>query len=140
MGKAQGGSNDAVLVARITGLIILNLLLLPEGERRNILENETEKKSDNGINGDDGGEALLRAFPVRLDTVGGIADKRIPISTNVNPPKAIFFDDRYSTPNNIVIAKLPHDNKNDIYIVSEKGGVYNQISKDFPISIFYPFS
>ena len=76
MRKAQGGINAAVLVAVIAGLIILYILFLPESEREALLENKSVKKTTS-VSEEEKGNALLREFPGRLDTVEGIADKTI---------------------------------------------------------------
>jgi len=73
--KAQGGTNAAILVAVIAGLIILYILFLPEAERRAILE---DGPGDSSSNGDDDLDILLREFPGRIDIVKEIEDKIIP--------------------------------------------------------------
>ena len=77
MRKAQGGINAAVLVAIITGLIILYILFLPEDEREGILENKSVKKTTNGDDDEDI-DILLEEFPGRLDIVKEIEEKNIP--------------------------------------------------------------
>jgi len=75
--KAQGGINAAILVAVITGLIILYILFLPESEREALLENKDVKKTSKG-GSDEDEDILLREFPGRLDNVEGVLDKKIP--------------------------------------------------------------
>jgi hypothetical protein len=76
--KAQSGINAAVLVAVIAGLIILYILFLPESEREALLENGDVEKTTKGGSSSEGKDILLREFPGRLDTVGGVIDKTIP--------------------------------------------------------------
>jgi len=75
--KGQSGVNAAILVAIISGLIILYILFLPASEREALLENKSVDRSgssdDNDIE-----SVLLREFPGRLDTVEGVIDKTIP--------------------------------------------------------------
>jgi len=73
--KAQGGTNAAILIAVIAGLIILYILFLPDAEREALLENKTVKKSSNGLEEE---EAILRKFPGRIDVVEEINKKDIP--------------------------------------------------------------
>ena len=78
MRKAQGGTNAAVLVAVIAGLIILYILFLPESEREALLENEDVKKTSRSGSSSDDEDVLLKEFPGRLGTVEGVIDKTIP--------------------------------------------------------------
>ena len=79
MRKAQGGVNTAVLVAVISGLIILYILFLPETERGALLEGKEIKKTTGSSSADEeNGDVLLREFPGRIDTVEGVLDKTIP--------------------------------------------------------------
>jgi len=75
--KAQGGTNAAVLVAVIAGLIILYILFLPASEREALLENKSVSKTGSSSSESDE-DTLLREFPGRLSTVEGIIDKTIP--------------------------------------------------------------
>jgi hypothetical protein len=74
--KAQGGLNAAVLVAIISGLIILYILFLPEAERKSLLSDDDDESSSGDSDEDE--DILLRVFPGRLDVVEEIEDKQIP--------------------------------------------------------------
>ncbi|MBU90299.1 hypothetical protein CMO94_02055 [Candidatus Woesearchaeota archaeon] len=78
MRKAQGGTNAAVLVAVIAGLIILYILFLPESEREALLENKSVSKTSSSSSGGDDEDMLLREFPGKLTTVEGVIDKTVP--------------------------------------------------------------
>jgi len=74
--KGQGGVNAAILIAIISGLIILYILFLPASEREALLENKSVDRSSSADG--DVEETLLREFPGRLDTVERVIDKTIP--------------------------------------------------------------
>jgi len=76
--KGQGGVNAAVLVAVISGLIILYILFLPEAEREALLENKSVSKTSSSKDKLDDEGVLLREFPGNLDSVEGVIDKNIP--------------------------------------------------------------
>ncbi len=62
--KSQGGTNAAILVAVIAGLIILYIVFLPTSEREKIINEEPEKT----ITGEESSNVLLKAFPGLLST------------------------------------------------------------------------
>lgn len=73
MKKAQGGTNAAVLVAIIGGLIIIYILFLPAVDREQLLEGEVKKSK--AIREEE--NILLKEFPGRLDIIKKIEDKTI---------------------------------------------------------------
>ena len=105
MKKGQGGVNAAILIAIISGLIILYILFLPASEREALLENKSVDRSSSAD--DDVEETLVREFPGRLDTVERVIDKTIPniflfertdakVLENINPiiVRNGMFDER----------------------------------------------
>lgn len=73
--KAQGGINAAILVAIISGLIILYIVFLPTAEREKLVGEDKTKAIDE----EQKANVLLRAFPGMLGASKGLeSEKSIP--------------------------------------------------------------
>lgn len=75
--RGQSGLSAAILVAIISGLIILYIMFLPAEEREKLFENKSDSDGSTKVNESEG-MVLLSENPGRLDTVGKVEDKYIP--------------------------------------------------------------